>query len=214
MLTCLRVSNLAIIDELEVELGPGLNVVTGETGAGKSILITALQLVMGGKSRPELVRTGADEAVIEALFELGADPELRARLEAAELAAGDELVIRRVVQSEGRSRAYVNGRLATAAQLAVLAAGLTDISSQHQHHTLVDPKPHLDFLDAYARLLDRRATIARAHATLADAAAELEGLQRRYRERADREDLLRFQVDEIDALGLREGEDRELEEER
>nr|MCU0672962.1 AAA family ATPase [Myxococcota bacterium] len=138
MLTCLRVSNLAIIDELEVELGPGLNVVTGETGAGKSILITALQLVMGGKSRPELVRTGADEAVIEALFELGADPELRARLEAAELAAGDELVIRRVVQSEGRSRAYVNGRLATAAQLAVLAAGLTDISSQHQHHTLVD----------------------------------------------------------------------------
>lgn len=214
MLTCLRVSNLAIIDELEVELGPGLNVVTGETGAGKSILITALQLVMGGKSRPELVRTGADEAVIEALFELGADPELRARLEAAELAAGDELVIRRVVQSEGRSRAYVNGRLATAAQLAVLAAGLTDISSQHQHHTLVDPKTHLDFLDAYARLLDQRATIARAHATLADAAAELEALQRRYRERADREDLLRFQVDEIDALGLREGEDRELEEER
>lgn len=214
MLTCLRVSNLAIIDELEVELGPGLNVVTGETGAGKSILITALQLVMGGKSRPELVRTGADEAVIEALFELGADPELRARLEAAELAAGDELVIRRVVQSEGRSRAYVNGRLATAAQLAVLAAGLTDISSQHQHHTLVDPKTHLDFLDAYARLLDQRATIARAHATLADAAAELEALQRRYRERADREDLLRFQVDEIDALGLRDGEDRELEEER
>lgn len=214
MLTCLRVSNLAIIDELEVELGPGLNVVTGETGAGKSILITALQLVMGAKSRPELVRTGAEEAVIEALFELGADPALRARLEEAELSAGDELVIRRVVQAEGRSRAYVNGRLATASQLAVLAAGLTDISSQHQHHTLVDPKTHLDYLDAYARLLDQRARIAGAHAALAEAAAELEALQRRYRERADREDLLRFQVDEIDALGLREGEDRELDEER
>ncbi len=214
MLTCLRVSNLAIIDELEVELGPGLNVVTGETGAGKSILITALQLVMGAKSRPELVRTGAEEAVIEALFELGADPALRARLEEAELSAGDELVIRRVVQAEGRSRAYVNGRLATASQLAVLAAGLTDISSQHQHHTLVDPKTHLDYLDAYARLLDQRARIAGAHAALAEAATELEALQRRYRERADREDLLRFQVDEIDALGLREGEDRELDEER
>lgn len=108
MLTCLRFSNLAIIDEIEVEFGPGLNVVTGETGAGESILITALQRVMGGKSRPELVRTGADEAVIEALFELGVDPQLRARieaaeLEAAELAAGDGLVSRRVVWSEERS---------------------------------------------------------------------------------------------------------------
>lgn len=108
----------------------------------------------------------------------------------------------------------MNGRLATAAQLAVPTAGLTDTSSQHQHHTLVDPRTHLDFLDAYVRRLDERATIARSHATLADAAAEPEALQRRFRERADRDGLLRFQVDEIDALGLREGEDRELEEER
>ena len=214
MLTCLRVSNLAIIDELEVELGPGLNVVTGETGAGKSILVTALQLVLGGKGRPEIVRTGAKSAEIEALFEVGDDPAVRARLEAAELEAGNELIIRRVVQASGRTRAYVNGRMATAKQLSVLAAGLADISSQHEHHTLADPRTHLEYLDAYARLMGERAKIAKAHAGLADAQRELEELEQRYRERADREDLLRFQVREIDELAPEAGEDDALNEER
>ncbi|MBX3251768.1 MAG: DNA repair protein RecN [Myxococcales bacterium] len=214
MLTCLRVANLAIIDHLEVELGPGLNVVTGETGAGKSILITALQLVLGAKGRPELVRTGADEAEVEALFELGDDAAVRERLLEAGLEAGDELVIRRVLQAEGRSRAYVNGRLTTNAQLAALASGLADISSQHQHHSLVDPRTHLDYLDAFAQLLGERARIAEAHGALAKVAAELDELVARFRERADREDLLRFQVEEIDALGLRAGELDDLAEER
>src|SRR5688572_19132654 len=99
MLTCLRVRNLAIIDALEVTLEPGLNVVTGETGAGKSILVDALQLVLGAKGKPDMIRTGADAAEVEALFERPDDPELRARLEAHGLGDADEILVRRVVQA-------------------------------------------------------------------------------------------------------------------
>ena len=216
MLACLRVRDLAIIDALEVELGPGLNVVTGETGAGKSILVSALQLVLGARGRPELVRTGAKSAEIEALFEVGDDPSLRARLEASgiEPEENGELVVRRVVLASGRSRAYVNGRLTTATQLQEIAAGLADISSQHEHHTLTDPQTHLDYLDAFAGLSGERQSVAEAHGRLAEAARTLDDLRTRVRDRADREDLLRFQVGEIDELDPQPGEVEDLETER
>ena len=214
MLALLRVRNLAIIDDLEVELGPGLNVVTGETGAGKSILVTALQLVLGARGRAEHVRTGASSAEVEALFQLGDDPLVRARLEAAELEAGDELLIRRVVQPNGRTRAYINGRLATQSQLGTLAIGLADISSQHQHHSLVDPARHLEYLDAYARLDDLRGQVALAYAKLQHAERERQELLDAIRDRADREDLLRFQVREIRDTAPVAGERAELETER
>ncbi len=200
MLACLRVRNLAIIDELEVTLGPGLNVVTGETGAGKSILVDALNLVLGAKGKPEVVRTGADAAEVEALFELPDDPALRARLEAQGLGDADELIIRRVVQASGRSRAYINGRLASAAELVELAAGLCDISSQHEHHTLVDPQTHLAYLDAYGQLEAERAAMADAADAAQAAHRALGELEERIRGRSEREDLLRFQIREIDEL--------------
>lgn len=215
MLAVLRVRNLAIIDDLEVELGPGLNVVTGETGAGKSILVSALQLVLGARGRSEWVRTGASKAEVEALFLLGDDPIVRARLEAAELEAGnDELLIRRVVQPTGRTRAYINGRLATQGQLTTLAAGLADISSQHQHHSLVDPARHLEYLDAFARLEELRAEVAKAHSKLQHAERERQELLDALRDRSDREDLLRFQVREIREVEPVVGERAELEAER
>ncbi|MEM9072160.1 MAG: DNA repair protein RecN [Myxococcota bacterium] len=213
MLSLLRVRNLAIIDELEVEFGRGLNVVTGETGAGKSILVTALQLVLGGRGRADIVRTGAKYAEVEALFEVGDDPALRAQLAAAELEAGDELLIRRRVQESGRTRAFINGRLATQAQLTMLASGLADISSQHEHHSLVDPSSHLEYLDAFAKLGKPRTRVAKAHALWSEAAQALETLAQAIRERADREDLLRFQVQEIDELAPAAGELESLEEE-
>src|SRR5262249_27720043 len=108
VLTCLRVRNFAIIDELEVELGPGMNVMTGETGAGKSILVEALKLVLGGKARPEIIRTGAEQAEVEALFDVGDEPEIKARIIEAGVEVEDELVLRRVVQRSGRSRVYLN----------------------------------------------------------------------------------------------------------
>jgi len=132
MLELLRVRAFAIIDELEAHFAPGFNVLTGETGAGKSILVDALHLVLGGRAQVEAVRTGADEAEVQALFRPRDPAVTDARLSGLGLpAAGAELVVRRTVQREGRSRAWVNGALATAAQLAQATRGLLDISGQH-----------------------------------------------------------------------------------
>lgn len=195
MLATLRIRNLAIVEELEVSFGPGLNVVTGETGAGKSILVDALQLVLGGRASPELVRTGAERAEVEALFDLRRLPETRARL-GPEVAPEGELVLRRVIESGGRSRAYVDGRLATAGELARLAVGLCDISSQHEHHSLVDPACHLGYLDAYAGLGSDGEAMRGAWAALGQAQADADALRAALQEQ--RGDFVRFQLDELD----------------
>ena len=207
MLTVLRVRQLAIIDELEVVFGPGLNVLTGETGAGKSILVDALQLVLGGRARPEMVRTGAPQAEVEALFDVGDDPAAVARLAAAGLDASEgELLVRRVVTAQGRSRAYVNGSLATQSQLAELASGLADISSQHEHHTLIDPSSHLGYLDAFGRVEGLLESMATAHGEVERADGALAEARARAGGRGEREDVLRFQIKEIDDLAPRPGE--------
>ncbi len=220
MLSCLRIRNLAIIDSLEISFGPGLNVVTGETGAGKSILIGALGLVLGDKAHADLVRTGESQAEIEALFELEDPASVTRHLERGGLgdedepAASAELVVRRVISREGRSRAYVNGRLVTLAQLERIARGLASVSSQHEHHSLLDAKSHLGQLDAFGGLLDDVARVGasydalqRASVALADARALLAG-------KTERLDLLSFQLHEIDAVGPRPGELAELRVER
>lgn len=214
MLTFLRVRHLAIIDQLEVELGPGLNVITGETGAGKSILIDALSLVLGERAAPELVRTGAKQAEVEALFDIGDDPEALARLSASGLDPEPELVVRRVVLASGRTRAYVNGSLASAGQLAELARGLVDISSQHEHHTLVDPGTHLGYLDAFGKLEPLREQVSEAHRALREADEALREAEKAAASKGEREDLLRFQMREIDELDPKPGEEQELAEER
>lgn len=198
MLAVLRVRQLAIIDELEVELGPGLNVVTGETGAGKSILVSALQLVLGARGRPELVRSGAARAEVEALFEL--DERDRERLLRVGLEAGEELAIRRVVEAEGRTRAWVDGSLATATQLGRITAGLVDISSQHEHHSLVDAATHLGYLDAYAGLRVEAGALAGAWARWKAVADEHRRLEAAMRD--GRGDLVRYQLAELDRAGV------------
>lgn len=210
MLSCLRVRDFAIIDELEVELRRGLNVITGETGAGKSILVDALGLVLGGKGRADVVRSGAKRAEVEALFDLATDPVARARMEASGLDPEPELVIRRTVAASGRTRAYVNGRLASAGQLAELAQGLVDISSQHEHHTLVDPATHLAFLDAFGELDSVRDRVRDAYRSLRDADEALRQREDAAARRIEREDLLRFQIREIDDLAPKSGEDESL----
>lgn len=229
MLLCLRVSHFAIIDQLEVEFGPGLNVVTGETGAGKSILVSALQLVLGGKARAEVVRTGAQSAEVEALFDVSDDPCVMTRLremgipnlqdpaengQALPTDGPCELVLRRVISKNGRSRAYINGRMASASQLAGLAAGLCDISSQHEHHTLVDSASHIRYLDAFAGLNESRSAMADSYRHVVACDQKVNDVQQAGRDRLEREDLLRFQVQEIQKLGLKPGEERQLQEER
>ncbi len=198
MLTVLRIHALAVVHSVEVELGPGLTVVTGETGAGKSILVQALQLVLGARARAEVVRTGSDRASIEALFDVG--PTLAARMAALDLEPDEQLVVRRTVHRSGRSRATANGRLVTLAQLRQLTRGLVDISSQHEHHSLVDPAAHLSYLDAYAAHDAQVAAVRTVYETAAEAARALEALETKVRERSDREDLLRFQLAELDRL--------------
>src|SRR5262249_15492921 len=128
VLVALRIKNFILLDEMELELHPGFNVLTGETGAGKSIVVGALSLVLGGRASAEQVRPGADEAEVEALFDVRGSDRLIAQLDAAGVAGGGELSIRRVVQPSGRSRAYVNGRLCTAGELATLAPELADVA--------------------------------------------------------------------------------------
>src|SRR5207249_880845 len=170
MLELLRVRAFAIIEELEVHFEPGFNVLTGETGAGKTILVDALHLVLGGRAQADVVRAGAEEAEVQALFR-PRDPERTdLRMRALGLpACGAEMVVRRIVQREGRSRAYVNGALATASQLQQATRGLLDISGQHEHVGLLDPDTHLDLLDAYAQARPLRALYENAFAAFSEA---------------------------------------------
>ena len=207
MLTCLRVRSFAIIESLEVELEAGLNIVTGETGAGKSILVDALQLVLGARGRPEVVRTDAETAEVEALFDLTEQPSVLSGLRDQGVETDGELLIRRVVSATGRTRAYVNGRLVTLAQLKEITKGLADISSQHEYHSLADARHHLTYLDAFANHASLLEDAGRVYATLVDKAARLEEVVTEERGKVDREDLLRFQVDEIETI--REVIDRE-----
>ena len=215
MLDLLTVRAFAIIDEMEVRFAPGLNVLTGETGAGKTILVDALHLVLGGRAQADVIRTGAEEAEVQALF-LPRDPERTdARLRSLGLpACGAEMVVRRIVQREGRSRAYVNGALATASQLQQATRGLLDISGQHEHVGLLDPESHLDLLDAYAHAGPLRAAYEEAFAALTEAERQRARLDSDESARAERASFLRYQLDELSKADPRPGEDEALAQER
>ena len=205
----------AIIEELEVHFAAGFNVLTGETGAGKTILVDALHLVLGGRAQADSVRTGAEEAEVQALFRPRDPEECDARLAGLGLpAAGAELVVRRTVQREGRSRAWVNGALATAAQLQAATRGLLDISGQHEHVGLLEAALHLDLLDAHAQLGDPRTRFGQAFSALAEAEKARAQLDSDESQRAQRADWLKFQLDELEKTAPEPGEDDRLAQER
>lgn len=214
MLHSLTIDNVVLIEHQVVELGPGFNVLTGETGAGKSMVIDALALVLGGRARPDAVRSGTREAEVAALFEVEPGSRVAAKLEAAGVPCDGELVVRRVVQAEGRSRAFLNGKVSTAAQLAELAPDLCDIASQHESVSLTDPGTHLEYLDAFGKLDTQRDSLAEKVAELSGIVREIERVREAERDRAEREDFLAFQYREIEDLDPSPGEETELESER
>jgi DNA repair protein RecN (Recombination protein N) len=214
MLHELTIENVVLIERQTLELGPGFNVLTGETGAGKSMVVDALSLVLGGRARPDVVRSGAREAEVAAVFEVEHGSRVAAKLEAAGVPFDRELVVRRVVQAEGRSRAFLNGKPSTAAQLAELAPDLCDIASQHESVSLTDPATHLEYLDAFGKLEPLRDKLGEKVAELAEIVREIERTREAERGRAEREDFLAFQVREIEELDPSPGEEGHLESER
>jgi DNA repair protein RecN (Recombination protein N) len=212
VLTELRIVDVGIIESVELSLAAGLNVLTGETGAGKSMIIGAAGLLRGGRASTELVRKGADEAVIEALFDLRRLPLQRALLADQGLPAdGDELLIRRVVARSGRGKIWVNGSICTAAVLGRVTAGLLEISGQHEYQSLSDRQRQRELLDALALTAKQREEMAAAHQQVEEAAQRLAGTQLDDRQRAERSDFLRFQLHELERAQLQEGEDEQLE---
>jgi DNA repair protein RecN (Recombination protein N) len=214
VLTLLRIGGFALIDELELPFGPGLTAITGETGAGKSILVEALGLLRGGRAGADVIRTGRDEARVEAILELPAGSTTRARLCADGREVEEGLVVRRVIARGGRGRAHLGGGLATAADLAATVAGLIDIASQHDQQSLTDPESQLAILDAFAENQTLRDEMAAAYAARAAAAAALASFAADARARAEREDMLRFQLGELEAARPSPGEDEALAVER
>jgi DNA repair protein RecN (Recombination protein N) len=198
MLRYLSIEHLAVIERLEIDFDAGFNVLTGETGAGKSILVEAVGLLLGGRASSELVRTGEDTATIQALFDVD----------------GSEVIVRRELTAQGRSRAFVNGALATAGALKELAARLIEIHGQHEHQGLLVPESHLDLLDTYAGFESRRDHVASAFQRLGALRAELETLRLDERQKLARVDLLTFQRDEITQSAPRAAEDEDLVAER
>jgi len=218
MLRNLRVTNFAILSDVAIELGDGMNVLTGETGAGKSLIVEAVNLLRGGRASADIPRAGADEAVVEAIVEVPDDLAARVTsvIDGAGLPRGEnnEVFIRRVIQRGGRSRTYVNGALTTLARLAELGALLIDLSGQHQHQGLVDPGRHLEILDAFGGEPTLAAAMAEAWTELRRCDDEVQALGGDERQREARVDYLRYQLDELDGAALRSGEDALIDVER
>ena len=212
MLTTLRVRDLATIGEVSLDLGPGLNVLTGETGAGKSLLVDAIALLLGDRADRAVVRPGAGRAVIEGVFD-AVPPAARELLEVAGLDGEELLVIRRDVTAEGRSRAWVNGSPTTLGVLTTIGEALVDLHGQHQTVQLLDARMQRDLLDAYADSATDRVAVRAAHLGLTELRQEEQSLLGRRDDACRRADWLRFVVQEIDTAQLRPGEEEGLERE-
>ncbi|MBC7229545.1 MAG: DNA repair protein RecN [Actinobacteria bacterium] len=218
MIRELRVRNLALLEEASLEFGPGLNVLTGETGAGKTVLVEALSLLLGGRGDSGMVRDGAERLELEAAFDVSGHRRLRELLEAEDLAAdeGEELILRRVIGADGKSRCYVNGRLSTVGTLSRLGDQLVDIHGQHEHQRLLRPASHLEYLDEYGgpQHLELLRSYRRLYLAWREAERAREEADMDEAERLREMDLLRFQVREIEAVRPAEGEMEELLRER
>ena len=213
MLRLLSITNFATIERLELDLAPGFNVLTGETGAGKSIIVDALVLLLGGRADGGMVRSGARQSRVEGVFLLDGDlaQKLNAALDGHEIDSGEgEVILAREVNLDGRNTCRVNGRIVPLRLLSALAEHLVDIHGQNQHLSLFRVREHVDILDRYGGLWGLRGGVTDRVRELTDVRRELARLHTEEREHAQRMDFLAYQVGEIEAAGLRPGEEEEL----
>ncbi|HKK84721.1 MAG TPA: DNA repair protein RecN [Roseovarius sp.] len=210
MLRALDIRDILIIDHLELGFQPGLNVLTGETGAGKSILLDSLGFVLGWRGRAELVRQGAEQGEVVAEFDLPEGHPARAVLEEAGLPAGEELILRRVNTRDGRKTAWVNDRRCSGEVLRQLSDTLVELHGQHDDRGLLNPRGHRDLLDTYGGLEAQRAKVRAAWRSMAEARKALDKAQAALEEVRAEEEFLRHAVGELDALDPQPGEDEAL----
>ena len=213
MLIELRIRNFAIIDSLSLPLAPGFNVLSGETGAGKSIIVGALGLLLGERASADVIRTGQDRATVEGVFDIGDRPDLRPLLDAHGIEVDDALVVLKREVAAGRARAWVNGSSVTATLLSEVGRMLVNLHGQHEAQSLLDEGSQRAVLDAFGDAASDAAAVAEAFAALSVAQREIADLQTRTREAQRRADYLRHVAREIEDAKLVEGEDARLEEE-
>jgi len=209
MLRELRIKNFAVIDEVALELGPGLNVLTGETGAGKSIILNALGLIAGSRVSSEVIRYNEDEASVEALFEEMPEP-VRRMLGEAGYEVDEDLIIKRVVSRSGKNRIYLGGSLCPLNLLADIGPSIVRIYGQHEHHTLLKPETHISLLDAFGGMTGEADEIGEQFRALAAAAERLSRAREALNTRKKEKDLLTAQAEEIAGARLRPEEEEEL----
>ena len=214
MLQFLNISNIALIDDMQVEFDTGLNLLTGETGSGKSIIVDALGVLIGGRFTSELLKSGTERGSIEGLFSVASNPELEALLENAGLATTSELIIRREISATGRNKIFINNQLATHSLLRDLRPYLVDIHGQGDQQTLFNPETHLELLDAFAGHGSLRDEVAEAYQKWASLRREFESLRHDEAEKFQLLDTLKFQIAELEHAQLTVGEDERLDEER
>lgn len=211
MLNRLSIQNIALIDKSEVMFDSGFSALTGETGAGKSILIESVGFVLGDRSSRESIRTGAAKATVEAEFTLAADSPALAYLRQQELDDGNSLIVYRELSQSGRNVCRVNGTLVSAAELKTLGAHLVDLHGQHAHQALLDPETHIRFIDVYAKDPEHLAEqVAAAREETLRLLREWKQLESSLAQRMQRIDMLRFQIAEIDRFDPKDGEEEEL----
>ncbi len=215
MLLGLNLKNFTIIDDISVSFTSGLNIITGETGAGKSIIVDAVNIILGEKATPDLIKTGEDESRIEALFDISSYPLIKERLLSSGFdASGDELLIKRVIYRKGRSRVHMNGETATLSILEHVTEGLIDVFSQHEHQTLLKKENHLRVLDELGGNGKDHERVRELYGRHSEVRAMIRQMSDDVRDLAEKEDFLKFQLDEIQKSSLSLGEDEELEAEK
>jgi DNA repair protein RecN (Recombination protein N) len=214
MLNDLSIKNFAIIDELQVSFGRGLNVISGETGAGKSIIIGAVSLLLGDRATADLIRSHADAATVEALFNVASNKQLREKIAAMGFADGEELIIRRVISRTGKNKALINGQMATLANLSAISESLINICGQHEHQIILNAENHIDILDEFGGCLPLRTSYVEAYNQYIQIRNKIERLENLRRSREEKADLFKFQLKEIQDINPQPVEDTHLADEK
>lgn len=211
MLKTLSIKNYALIDELEIEFGSGLNIITGETGAGKSIIIDALNLILGERAAQDEVRSGTEKSVVEGVFTISGNKKVQRLLDAAEIETGEEIIVRREVSHKGQSRAFVNDTPMPVSQLKELGDYLVDLHGQHEHQSLLRPETHIDLLDDFGGLDSLVKDFKSAYDELVSQIGEMKDLISQRDALREKRELYGFQIKEIDAVNPQTGEMDQLE---